>query len=73
MSINELLYISLVLYTIIMIFGYIFNIKWLYLIAGLLWFVPIMQIDNMFIVLVSIVMLLAHGILVLYDKNESEF
>jgi len=73
MSVNELLYIALVLYTLVMVMGYIFHIKWLYLIAGLLWFIPITQIENVFIVLVSIVMLIAHGLLILLDKTESEF
>jgi len=73
MSINEILYIALILYLIVMIVGYIFEVKWLYLIAGLLWFIPITQIDNIFIVMVSAVMLVVHGMLVLFEKKESGF
>jgi len=53
--------------------AYLFNIKWLYMIAGLLWFIPITQIDNMFIIIISSVMLLVHGMLGFYEKNEREF
>lgn len=53
--------------------GFLFGIKWLYLAAGLLWFVPITQIDNVFIIVISAVMLLVHGIMGFYTPQESEF
>jgi len=73
MTINELLYIAFILYLMIMTFGYLFKIKWLFMLAGLLWFIPIIEVDNAFIVLVSSVMIIAHGILGFYEPKESEF
>lgn len=73
MDVNTLLYISLLIYTVVMLLGFLFNIKWLYMVAGLLWFIPITQIDNLFIVLISSVMILVHGMLGFYEKKESEF
>lgn len=73
METNTLLYITFIIYLIIMITGTMFKIKWLYMIAGLLWFIPITQIDNVFIVLISAVMLIVHGMLGFYEPKESEF
>lgn len=73
METNTLLYISFIIYIIIMTFGYLFKIRWLYLIAGLLWFIPITQIDNMFIIIISSIMIIAHGILGFYPSEESEW
>lgn len=73
MAITELLWIALIIYFIIMFIAYKFELKWLFLVGGLLWFIPITQIDNSFIILVSSVMILVHGVLGLYEKKESDF
>ena len=73
MTTQMLLYITFILYLMIMVFGFAFKIKWLFMIAGLLWFIPIFEIDNMFIVIVSATMLIVHGILGFYEPSESEF
>jgi len=73
MDTNLLLYITLVIYVIIIVFGLFFNIKWLIVLAGLLWFIPIIEIDNMFIILLSAIMLLAHGVLLFSNKESGDF
>ena len=73
METTTLLYITLIIYLIIMIFAYMFNIRWLYFIGGLLWFVPVTQLDNAFLVLISVIMVLAHGILGFYSPKGSDF
>jgi len=73
MDTNLLLYITLVIYVIIISFGLFFNIKWLIVLAGLLWFIPIIEIDNMFIILLSAIMLLAHGVLLFSGDKEGDF
>ena len=73
MDTNLLLYITLVIYVIIIVFGLFFSIKWLIVLAGLLWFIPIIEIDNMFIILLSVIMLLAHGVLLFSGDKEGDF
>lgn len=73
METNTLLYIALIIYLMVMIFGYIFKLKWLYFIGGLLWFIPILEIDNTFIVLISATMILAHGILGFTKEKGDDF
>ena len=73
MDTNLLLYIALVIYVIIIGFGLFFNIKWLIVLAGLLWFIPIIEIDNMFIILLSVIMLLGHGVLLFSNKESGDF
>ena len=70
MTINELLIITLIIYLIIIFIAYFLNVKWLYMVAGLLWFVPITQVDNPFIIAVSVAMVLTHGVLFTTNKKE---
>ena len=73
MDVNNLLYITLLIYFLVMTFGYLFRIKWLFMIAGFLWFIPIFEIDNTFIKLISVVMFLVHIMLGFYEPKEEEF
>jgi hypothetical protein len=73
LNIQSLLYIAFIIYLMIMSFAFIFKIKWLFMIAGFLWFIPITQIDNTFIVLISVVMFIVHSMLGFYEKKESDF
>ena len=68
-----LLYIALIIYILIIGFGLFFNIKWLISLAGLLWFIPIIEIDNMFIILLSVIMILAHGVLLFSGDGKEDF
>ena len=68
-----LLYVTFVMYIVILVFAYLFDIKWLLMIVGLLWLIPIFEINNVFIVLVSSVMILAHFMLGFYEKKDGEF
>jgi hypothetical protein len=73
MNIEMILYIGFIMYVLIMFLGFLFKIKWLFMIAGLLWFIPIFEIDNIFLIVVSSVMIVLHGILGFYEPQESEF
>jgi len=73
MESNELLYIAFIIYLMIMTFGYLFKFKLLYILAGLIWFIPVMEIDNIFIQLISVVMIITHFIFGFYESKESEF
>ena len=50
-----------------------FNLKWLLLSTSVLWFVPMLLIENTFISLFSIVMIIATFVIVFFNKQESEF
>lgn len=50
-----------------------FNLKWLLLATSVLWFVPMLLIENTFISLFSIVMIIATFVIVFFNKQESEF
>jgi len=69
----NILWIALIVYIMIMFFAYFFKIKWLMMLAGFLWFVPLSHVDDTFIELTSIGMFLSHGFLLLYKKDEEEF
>ena len=69
----NILWIALIVYIMIMFFAYFFRIKWLMMLAGFLWFVPLSYVDDSFIELTSIGMFLSHAFLLLYKKDEEEF
>ena len=73
MDTNMLLYIGLIIYIIIMVLATLFKFKFLYMVAGLLWFIPLVEIDNSWIKLVSVIIFLVHILIGLYNPNESEF
>lgn len=58
---------------ILFIMGYFlawkFKLVWLYAVSGILWFIPIFTIDNIFIILFSIVMIFVSGTLTLVGTS----
>lgn len=72
METNQLLYFALIIYIIIMAVATLFRVRWLYMVAGLLWFIPIVEIDNATIKIVASAFFLTHAILAFYNKDESE-
>ena len=73
METNMLLYIALIIYIIIMVLATLFKFKYLYMVAGLLWLIPLVELDNAWIKLVSVIIFIVHIILGLYSTEESEF
>lgn len=71
MTDNLLLIIALIMFLIGMITARYFNLRWLYALSGLLWFLPIVMIENIFIVIFSSVMIIACALIGFYD-NERE-
>lgn len=68
-----ILYIGLIVYLLVMGFAVVFKIKWLFMIGGFLWLIPVFQGIDEFITLVSVVMFIVHMILGFYEPKESEF
>ena len=70
MTINMLLYITLILYVLVLGLAITFNIKWLLIIAGLLWFIPLTEISNTFIIIISITMIIVHFMLGIKEEKD---
>lgn len=60
---------ALLVFFIGIFFAWKTNTRWLYMISGLLWFIPIFIIDNIFIVIFSISMILFWS-LQTFNKEE---
>lgn len=70
---TSLLWITIIIYIVMIATGFFFKIKWILMFAGLLWFIPIFEVNNMFITIVSSIMILFHGILGFYESKESDY
>jgi hypothetical protein len=73
MSLNMLLYITFLIYIITMTLGFIFKAKWVFMIAGILWFIPLIEIDNVFLKLISITLMITHFAMGLVGKEGDDF
>ena len=70
----NILVIALIIYVIGLIVSYIFKQRWLMLASSVLWFVPIFLVDNTFIVVFSIIMIVAQIVIVAFSsKGDDEF
>ena len=70
MDVNMLLYIAFIIYIITMILASVFKIRWLYMLAGLVWFIPLSEINNLWITIISVVLILVHFTLGLTTDKE---
>ena len=68
---DKLLIVALVIYIILIIFSRIFNLKFLLGLSVVLWFIPIVEVDNIFIRIISVSMIIATSLL-LFNKQETE-
>ncbi|MEM1973672.1 MAG: hypothetical protein QXN68_02660 [Thermoplasmata archaeon] len=71
---NSLFYlIVLIIYIIGMMISFKYDLKFVVFVMGLLWFIPITTIDNLYLNVVSVVMILIHGYIGLYTKKGDDF
>ena len=68
---DKLLIVALVLYIILIIFSRVFNLKFLLGLSVVLWFIPIVEVDNIYIRIISVSMIIATSLL-LFNKQETE-
>ena len=74
MTTEMILYIALIMYVLIISFSFTFKMKWLIIVAGLIWFIPITLIDNGILQIISAIMMLGHFVLGFSnEKEESDF
>lgn len=70
MDTNTLLYIAFIIYIMTMIIATVFKIRWLYMLAGIIWFIPMSEIDNLWITIISIVLIIVHFMLGMTGEKE---
>ena len=68
---DKLLIVALVLYIILIIFSRVFNLKFLLGLSVVLWFIPIVEVDNIYIRIISVSMIIATSLL-FFNKQETE-
>lgn len=68
---DKLLIVALVIYIILIIFSRLFNLKFLLGLSVVLWFIPIVEVDNIFIRIISVSMIIATSLL-FFNKQETE-
>ena len=69
----DILLITLIMYAIGLFISLKYNLKWLLIGTTVLWFVPIFLVDNIFIVVFSVIMIIGTFIITFFNKEESEF
>lgn len=69
----DILLITLIMYAIGLFISLKYNLKWLLIATTVLWFVPIFLVENIFIVVFSVIMIIGTFIITFFNKEESEF
>ena len=70
MSDMNILLIALIMYLITIFVYFKFKIKWVLIATILLWFVPIFLVDNLFIRIFCVIMIIATITITLYNDRE---
>lgn len=68
---DKLLIVALVLYIVLILFSRLFNLKFLMGLSAVLWFIPIIEVDNIYIRIISVSMIIATSLL-FFNKQETE-
>lgn len=69
----EILLITLIMY-VLSIFIYVkFRLKWILIATILLWFVPLFLIDNLFIRIFCVIMIIATITITFFSDREEDF
>ena len=58
----------------VMATAFLFRVQWLLVLAGLLWFIPLFEVDNIFLQIIFVAMFFVHAILGFgVGKKEDDF
>lgn len=68
----HILLIALVMYVICMFLSLKFNIKWLFVATSVLWFIPIILIDNLFIIVFSVIMIIVTFVITFFNERDGD-
>jgi len=66
----NILLITLIMYLLAIFIYFKFNIKWILIATILLWFVPIFLIDNLFIQIFSVIMIIITITITFFNEKE---
>ena len=66
----QVLLIALAMFVVGNLIAYFYKIKWLHFGMAILWFVPIVLVDNVFIRVFSGIMILSSVLIVLSDRKD---
>lgn len=69
----NILLVAFIMYLICLFLYYKFRIKWLFIATSVLWFIPIVLIDNIFIVVFSVIMIIITFVITFFDKEDNDF
>ena len=70
MEVMDLLLITLILYMLALFLYFRFRINWILAPTIILWFVPIFIVDNLFIVIFSVIMIIITIVIAFFSKEE---
>ena len=68
----NILLIAFIMYIICLVIAYRFNIRWLFASTSVLWFIPILMIDNIFIVVFSVIMIIGTFVITFYNSKGDD-
>ena len=66
----NILLITLIMYILSIFMAIKFRIKWVLIATMLLWFVPIFLVDNLFIRIFSVIMIIATIVITFFNERE---
>ena len=66
----NILLITLIMYILSIFISFKFRIKWVLMATIMLWFVPIFLIDNLFIRIFSVIMIIATIVITFFNERE---
>lgn len=69
----NILLIALILYILSIFIYFKFRIKWILIATILLWFVPIFLIENLFIQIFCVIMIIVTITITFFDEREDDF
>jgi hypothetical protein len=69
----NILLVAFIMYLICLFLFLKFKIKWLFIATSVLWFIPIMLIDNIFIVVFSVIMIIITFVITFFNKEDNDF
>jgi hypothetical protein len=69
----DILLITLIMYILSIIIYFKFNLKWVLIGTTLLWFVPIFLVDNLFVKIFSVIMIIVTIVITFFSEREEEF
>ena len=70
---KDILLITLIMFILSVLIYFKFRLKWVLIATTLLWFVPIFLVENLFIKIFSVIMIIATIVITFFSEREEEF